>query len=131
MSYYHALDFHAFLQSSPLLVSRRPKKTPGGVGPCSRRFSRSSRRGGVEIDGAKSAEAPAQAAESGHAHLQPRVSDLRTGAWVFVPSLFHVLLLSCLLQGPQVRQGLRAGLLVALGEYHGVVVWYCDVDIGC
>ena len=53
VSYCHALDFHTSLQPSPLLVSRRPKTPPEGVGPCSRRSARSSRRGGVEIDGAK------------------------------------------------------------------------------
>ena len=47
------LDFHISLQFSPLLVSRRPENAPGGVGPCARRCARSSRRGGVEIDGAQ------------------------------------------------------------------------------
>ena len=47
------LDFHISLQFSPLLVSRRPKKKSGGVGPCARWCARSSRRGGVEIDGAQ------------------------------------------------------------------------------
>ena len=47
------LDFHKSLQFSPLLVSRRPENAPGGVGPCARRCARSSRRGGVEIDGAQ------------------------------------------------------------------------------
>ena len=51
------------------------------------------------------------------------------GAWVFVPSPHHFPLLCCLLQGPQKGQKLRIGLLVALGECHGVVVWYCDVDM--
>ena len=41
------------LQFSPLMVSRRPGNAPGGVGPCARRCARSSRRGGVEIDGAQ------------------------------------------------------------------------------
>ena len=44
------------------------------------------------------------------------------GAWVFLPSPHHVLLLFCLLQGPQKRKGLRIGLLVALGERHGAEV---------
>ena len=47
------LDFYISLQFSPLLVSRRPENAPGGVGPCARRCARSSRRGGVEIDGAQ------------------------------------------------------------------------------
>ena len=47
------LDFDMSLQFSPLLVSRRPGNAPGGVGPCARRCARSSRRGGVEIDGAQ------------------------------------------------------------------------------
>ena len=47
------LDFHISLQFSPLLVSRRPGNAPGGAGPCARRCARSSRRGGVEIDGAQ------------------------------------------------------------------------------
>ena len=41
------------LQFSPQMVSRRPGNAPGGVGPCARRCARSSRRGGVEIDGAQ------------------------------------------------------------------------------
>ena len=41
------------------------------------------------------------------------------GAWVFVTSPHHVLLLCYLLQNTQVEQGLRAGLLAALGECHG------------
>ena len=47
------LGFNMSLQFSPLLVSRRPGNAPGGVGPCARRCARSSRRGGVEIDGAQ------------------------------------------------------------------------------
>ena len=47
------LGFYISPQFSPLLVSRRPGKAPGGVGPCARRCARSSRRGGVEIDGAQ------------------------------------------------------------------------------
>ena len=47
------LGFYISLQFSPLLVSRRPGNAPGGVGPCARRCARSSRRGGVEIDGAQ------------------------------------------------------------------------------
>ena len=38
---------------SPLWVYRRPDNDPGGVGPCLGRCARSSRRGGVEIDGAE------------------------------------------------------------------------------
>ena len=41
------------------------------------------------------------------------------GAWVFVPSAHHVLLLCCLLQGPQAGKELQIGLLVAPGECHG------------
>ena len=44
------------------------------------------------------------------------------GAWVFVLSAHHVLLLCCLLQGLQEGQGLRIGLLVALGGCHGAEV---------
>ena len=44
------------------------------------------------------------------------------GAWIVVPSPHRVLLLCCLLQGPQVGQELRIGLLVALGECHGAEV---------
>ena len=47
------LDFYISLQFFPLLVSRRPENAPGGVGPSARRCARSSRRGGVEIDGAQ------------------------------------------------------------------------------
>ena len=47
------LGLYISLQFSPLLVSRRPGNAPGGVGPCARRCARSSRRGGVEIDGAQ------------------------------------------------------------------------------
>ena len=47
------LNFHTSRQLSPLSESRRPENAPGGVGPCARRFARSSRRGGVEIDGAQ------------------------------------------------------------------------------
>ena len=47
------LNFHTSRQLSPLLVSRRPENAPGGVGPCARKCARSSRRGGVEIDGAQ------------------------------------------------------------------------------
>ena len=47
------LNFHTSLQFPPPLVSRRPEKNPGGVGPCARQFARSSRRGGVKIDGAQ------------------------------------------------------------------------------
>ena len=56
---------------------------------------------------------------------------MAAGAWVLVPSPHHVLLLWCLLPGPQEGQELQIGLPVALGEYHGVVVWYYDVVIGC
>ena len=41
------------------------------------------------------------------------------GAWAFVPSAHHFLLLCCLLQGPQVWQGLRIGLIVFLGSAMG------------
>ena len=44
------------------------------------------------------------------------------GAWALVPSPHHVLLLWCLLPGPQEGQGLQIGLLVALGECHGAEV---------
>ena len=44
------------------------------------------------------------------------------GAWVFVPSPHHSLLLCCLLQRPQVWHGPRIELLVALGERHGADV---------
>ena len=47
---------------------------------------------------------------------------MAAGGMVLVPSPHHVLLLCCLLQGPQVGQGLRVGLLVALGECHGAEV---------
>ena len=50
------------------------------------------------------------------------VVPMAPGAWVVVPSAHHVLLLCCLLQGPQVWQGLWIGLLVALGERHGAEV---------
>ena len=39
-----------------------------------------------------------------------------------MPSPHHVLLLCCLLQGLQEGQGLRIGMLVALGECHGAEV---------
>ena len=51
-----------------------------------------------------------------------RGANGRGGAWVLVPSPHHVLSLCCLLQGPQVEQGLLVGLLVALGECHGAEV---------
>ena len=44
------------------------------------------------------------------------------GMGPLVPSPHHVLLLCCLLQGPQEGQGLPIGLLVALGECHGAEV---------
>ena len=47
------LNFHTSRKLSPLSESRRPESAPGGVGPCARRCARSSRRGGVEIDGAQ------------------------------------------------------------------------------
>ena len=61
VSYCHALSFHTSRQSSPLLVSRRPEIPPGCVGPCARECARSSRRGGVKIDGAKVHQLGAQA----------------------------------------------------------------------
>ena len=60
-----------------------------------------------------------------------RGADGRGGHGSLVPSPHHVILLWCLLLGLQEEQGLQIGLPVALGEYHGVVVWYYDVDIGC
>ena len=47
------LGFNISLQLSPQMVSRRPGNALGGVGPCARRCARSSRRGGVGIDGAQ------------------------------------------------------------------------------
>ena len=44
------------------------------------------------------------------------------GAWVFVTSPHHVLLLCCLLKEPQAGQEPRIELLVALGERHGAEV---------
>ena len=44
------------------------------------------------------------------------------GAWIILPSPHHVLLLCCLLQGPQVGQELQIELLFALGECHGAEV---------
>ena len=56
------------LQFSPLLVSRRPGNAPGGVRPCARRCARSSRRGGVEIDGAQVPRRSRRRRERRHAH---------------------------------------------------------------
>ena len=50
------------------------------------------------------------------------VVPIAVGAWVFVPSPHHVLLLCCLLPAHQNKKGLRVGLLVALGGCYGAVV---------
>ena len=51
-----------------------------------------------------------------------RGANGRGGHGSLVPSPHHVLLLCCLLQGPQVWQGLWIGLLDSLGERHGAEV---------
>ena len=53
VSWNGALYFHTSRQPFPPPVSRQSESPPGDVGPCARRCARSSRRGGVEIDGAK------------------------------------------------------------------------------
>ena len=50
------------------------------------------------------------------------VVPMAAGGVGLCPSAHHVLLLCCLLQGPQVRQELRIGLLIAPGERHGAEV---------
>ena len=50
------------------------------------------------------------------------VLPMAAGMEVLMPSPHHVISLYCLLQGLQKGQGLRIGLLAALGECHGAEV---------